>query len=79
MSEQLALTWEEELIQTAEQAKEAEFTQYQRTLLIKQLEQRFQKAISPAVRQQIEGADLPKLKAALERVWEIKAPEDLTF
>ena len=79
MIEQMGLTWEQEIIQKAAQAKDAEFTQYQRTLLIKQLEQRFKTTLSATLRQQIEGADLATLNAALERLWEIKSPEDLKF
>jgi len=84
MIERTGLTWEQEIVLTATekateqtaQAKDAEFTRKQRALLLKLLEWRF-RAVPPAIRQQIEAADLEKLEAALEQITDIHAPEDL--
>jgi Putative transposase, YhgA-like len=78
MAEQMELTWEEEIFLNATRRAEQAFTRKLGALLIKQLEQRFQ-TIPPAMREQIEAANQEKIEAALERVWEIRGPEDLTF
>jgi hypothetical protein len=79
----MGLTWEQEIAltaaQQATQAKEAEFTRQQRTLLFKQLEKRFQRPGPEAVRLQVEAATLAQLNAARERVLTIQSLEELTF
>ncbi len=82
MIEQMNLNWEQEIAltaaQKAEQARDAEFAQQQRTLLLEQIKQRFE-AVPEAIRQQIESASLEKLNAALKRILLINGPEELTF